>query len=149
MSALAPILAILAFGCGGIGLTATGRDELGGPEDLTVTPTGTIDFGTHSIDEERPGKIDVILIAHGDLPLAIIDVYLEDDAGAVFKLPDVLPLPIRLKAGAEFPVLLRFKPIAAVEYFGELAIILDDGTEEGAAISRVIQGTGCLGTGDC
>ena len=147
---ITPIVLAALTGCGGIGLDPydTGVME----STLVIDPSGTIDFGTYNVNTVRPARKDVVLYADGGTHLAIIDVFLQDNAAGTFKLPDTLPLPIRLAPEGNFPILLRFNPDDPITYYGELSVLYDDGTAEGAVITRPLQGMGCVATGsttDC
>jgi len=137
----------MAMACGGIGLTAADTGML--VSTLGVNPAGTIDFGSHNVNTELPTKKDVVLYADGDTSLPIIDVFLEDNGGGVFKLPDTLPLPLIITPDGDFPVRMRFKPEEVITYYGELSIQFDDGSAEGAVVNRPLMGEGCTGADDC
>jgi len=142
-------LAILfsTLGCGGVGLDQIAADNTEPSEYLDITPEGMIDFGSHLVNDDPPlPNKTVVLSGDGEGQLAIIDVWLQDSASGTFKLPEELPLPLIIKPGGEFKVKLRFGPTEVTSYTGELNIMYDDGTSEGAVVSRPLTGSGCA---DC
>ena len=147
MRSLAPAVALMAMACGGIGLSPSDTGVVA--STLGINPVGTIDFGSHNVNTELPTKKDVVLFADGDTPLPIIDVFLEDSSGGVFKVPDNLPLPLIIAPDGDFPVRMKFNPKEVTIYYGELSIQFDDGSAEGALINRPLMGEGCTGSDDC
>jgi hypothetical protein len=134
-------LAAAVTGCGTYGLEATDTGAM--VSSLGIDPFGEIDFGEHELAAAKSARTDVVLFVDGEQPLAIIDVFLEGGNSDIFRLPDDLPLPILLKPGTDFPVSLRFSPDATGTFRGELTVMIDDGTDEGAYINRPIVGEGC------
>ena len=150
MHKLLLILSLSFSGCGTYGLQVF--DTGGVSSTLGIDPMGEIQFGEHSSSLEKPVRKEVVLWVDGDDPLAIVDVYLEDSSSGVFDLSDDLPLPIRLHPDGAFPLQLKFLPSAAGSYRGELVVLIDDGTDDGAYIHRSIQGSACddpSQSGDC
>jgi hypothetical protein len=144
------ILSLSLSGCGAYGLQVF--DTGGASSTLGIDPMGEIEFGEHSPALEKSVRKEVVLWVDGAVPLAIVDAYLEGSSSDAFSISDELPLPIRLQPGGDFPLQLRFAPHATGTYRGELVILIDDGTEEGAYIHRSIHGTGCDDpalSGDC
>ena len=140
------ILGLMTTGCGTYGLEPTDTGFM--PSALGIDPFGEIDFGEHSTDASKSARKDIILFVDGEQPLAIIDVFLEGENASNFSLPADLPLPIRLQPGVEFPIALRFSPDSPGAFRGEMKVMIDDGTTEGAYINRPIVGEGCV-HGEC
>ncbi len=142
-SSLAILFSLLS--CGGVGLEPSVADSMAPSEFLAIEPEGTIDFGRRLVNDDPPlPNKTIVLSGDGEGQLAIIDVWLQDSASGTFKLPsDDLPLPLIIKPGGEFRVKLRFAPTEVVSYTGELNIMYDDGTAEGAVVSRPLAGSGC------
>jgi hypothetical protein len=132
-------------GCGSIGLDT--MDTGGMNSILGVDPAGQIDFGQHSASAAKAARKDVVLWVDGGQPLAIVDVYLDTASDSSFWMSNDLPLPIRLSPDMEFPIEVRYNPGDDGTHRGELVILLDDGTLEGAYVRRPIVGEGC--NGDC
>jgi len=132
-------------GCGTIGLDVMDTGGMG--SILGVDPAGQIDFGQHRASASKAARKDVVLWVDGGQPLAIVDVYLDEDSDSSFWMSNELPLPIRLSPEMEFPVEVRFNPAGTGTHRGEMVILLDDGTMEGAYVRRPIVGEGC--EGDC
>ncbi len=128
-------------GCGSIGLDV--MDTGGMNSILGVDPAGQIDFGQHNASATKAARKDVVLWVDGGQPLAIVDVYLDETSDSSFSMSNDLPLPIRLSSDMEFPVEVRFNPGDTGTHRGELVILLDDGTTEGAYVRRPIVGVGC------
>jgi hypothetical protein len=150
MHKLLLILSLSLSGCGSYGLQVF--DTGGFSSTLGIDPSGEIQFGEHSPSLEKPVRKEVVLWVDGEDPLAIVDVYLDESSSDVFGLSDDLPLPIRLHPDGSFPLQLRFLPSEAGSYRGQLVVLIDDGTEDGAYIHRSIQGSGCDDpgqSGDC
>jgi len=142
---LFPIALIVATtGCGSIGLDVMDTGGMG--SILGVDPAGQIDFGQHRASAEKAIRKDVVLWVDGGQPLAIVDVYLDNASDSSFWMSNDLPLPIRLSPDMEFPVEVRFNPGDTGTHRGELVILLDDGTLEGAYVRRPIVGEGCDGS---
>ncbi len=134
-------LAAFCAGCGTYGLDATDTGAVA--SNLGIDPFGEIDFGTHDLNAPKTARKDIILFVDGEQPLAIIDVFLEGGNSEIFMLPDDLPVPILLQPGTEFPISMRFSPNASGTFRGEMTVMIDDGTAEGAYINRPIVGEGC------
>jgi hypothetical protein len=150
MHKLLLILSLSLTGCGTYGLQVFDTGSFS--STLVIDPEGEIQFGEHSSALEKPVRKEVVLWVDGEDPLAIVDVYLDGSSSEVFGLSDDLPLPIRLHPAGSFPLQLKFLPSAAGSYRGELVVLVDDGTEDGAYIHRSIQGLGCDDSGqsgDC
>lgn len=130
-------------GCGSIGLDV--MDTGGMDSILGVDPAGQIDFGQHNASAEKAARKDIVLWVDGGQPLAIVDVYLDETSDSSFWMSSDLPLPIRLSPDMEFPVEVRFNPGDTGTHRGELVVLLDDGTTEGAYVRRPIVGEGCDG----
>ena len=136
-------LALTLTGCGTIGLDI--MDTGGMDSSLGVDPAGQSDFGQHKASAEKAARKDVVLWVDGGQPLAIVDVYLDEDSDSSFWMSNDLPLPIRLSPEMEFPVEVRFNPGDTGTHRAELVVLLDDGTAEGAYVRRPIVGEGCEG----
>jgi len=132
-------------GCGSIGLDI--MDTGGMNSILGVDPAGQIDFGQRNASATKAARKDIVLWVDGGQPLAIVDVYLDETSDSSFWMSSDLPLPIRLSPDMEFPVEVRFNPGDTGTYRGELVVLLDDGTTEGAYVRRPLVGEGCAG--DC
>jgi len=137
---------MLTTGCGTYGLEPT--DTGGIPSSLGIDPFGEIDFGEHSTNANKSARKDILLFVDGDQPLAIIDVFLEGGDSTIFSIPPDLPIPILLQPGSDFPVSLGFSPDSTGSFRGEMTVLIDDGTSEGAYINRPIVGVGCE-EGEC
>ena len=134
------ILAAFATGCGSVGLDVMDTGGMG--SILGVDPAGQIDFGEHSTDAAKSVRKDVVLWVDGNEPLAVVDVFLDESSDVSFWVSSSLPLPIRLKPDRQFPVEVRFQPDDTGTQRGELVILIDDGTQEGAYIRRPLVGEG-------
>jgi len=132
-------------GCGSIGLDV--MDTGGMSSILGVDPAGQIDFGQRNASATKAARKDIVLWVDGGQPLAIVDVYLDETSDSSFWMSSDLPLPIRLSPDMEFPVEVRFNPGDTGTHRGELVVLLDDGTTEGAYVRRPLVGEGCAG--DC
>jgi hypothetical protein len=137
------VLTFALAGCGSIGLDV--MDTGGMNSILGVDPAGQIDFGQHNASAEKAVRKDIVLWVDGGQPLAIVDVYLDETGDSSFWMSNDLPLPIRLSPDMEFPVEVRFNPGDTGTHRGELVVLLDDGTTEGAYVRRPIVGEGCDG----
>ena len=146
MRTLIFVLGFLTTGCGTYGLEPSDTGML--PSALGIDPFGEIDFGQHSPNASRSARKDVVLFVDGEQQLAIIDIFLEGGESEIFSLPPDLPLPILLQPGIQFPVSMRFAPSSTGTFRGELTVMIDDGTEEGAYINRPVVGEGCA-EGEC
>ncbi len=136
-------LAFLTMGCGTVGLssydTAISADDI----SLGVDPRGNIEFGQVSPAKSKSEIQDIVLYAQGEGLLNIVDVYLSDASSSSFTMRQNLPLPMRMEEGSEFPVQVRFLPVATGMFSGELVILLDDGSAEGDEVYLPLSGKGC------
>jgi hypothetical protein len=146
MRTLLFIIAASFIGCGTYGLEATDTGAM--TSSLGIDPLGEIDFGGHDLNADKSARKDVVMFVDGEQPLAIIDIFLEGGNSEIFKLSEELPLPIMLQPGVDFPVSIRFSPHASGTFRGELTVMIDDGTTEGAYINRPLVGEGCTES-DC
>ena len=134
------LLTALITGCGSVGLDV--MDTGGMASTLAVDPAGQIDFGSHSTDATKSIRKDVVLSVHGDQPIAVVDVYIDDTSDPSFWMSPNIPVPIRLQPDSVFPIEIRFQPDDQGPQRGELVILIDDGTVEGAYLRRPIVGEG-------
>ena len=138
-----PVLTLLAAfitGCGSVGLDV--MDTGSATSTLAVDPAGQIDFGSHSTDAAKSFRKDVVLSVDGAQPIAVVDIYIDETSDPSFWMSPNIPVPIRLKPDSVFPIEIRFQPDDEGTQRGELVILIDDGTVEGAYLRRPIVGEG-------
>jgi hypothetical protein len=144
---VAPIASLLV-GCGTLGLDYASLDDM--QAQLDIVPGGQITF--ESTSSEAKSAIEEVLFASiGELPVNLIDIYLDDTSSQAFNLPDDLPLPLRLEPGDDYPVEMTFSPYGVGQYSGNLTVVLDVDGEPLVTTRRVV-GSGCSdedGDGTC
>lgn len=141
MSARLFVLSIagLVSGCGTLGLDYASLGDM--RAQLDIVPGGQITFESTSSDAKSAIE-EVLFASVGELPVNLIDIYLDETSSQAFNLPDDLPLPLRLEPGDDYPVEMSFSPYGVGLYSGNLTVVLDVDGEPLVTTRRVV-GTGC------
>ena len=96
-------------------------DGGGFDSDLSIDPTGEVDFGILVLDSGLQ-QAEMVLWSAGESPVVILDVFLDGGSGSGFYVNDDLPLPLTLEPEAEFPVKVFFDP-AQLGDFTDLFVV--------------------------
>ena len=136
---LSSLFATLLTGCGTLGLDYASLGDM--RAELDIVPGGQIAFESTSPDAKSAIE-EVLFASVGDLPVNLIDVYLDDSTSQAFSLPDGLPLPLRLEPGDDYPVEMTFSPYGVGQYSGVLTVVMDVDGEPLVTTRRVV-GAGC------
>ncbi len=134
---------VCATGCGSPGLTTTADPSYYDPQpgSLHLDPTGLYDFGRLSPSADvREGE--VLIIAEGDQPVELADLYLDDSTSLAFEIVSDIRLPLVLEPGDDAVVKLSFAPYAVGEYFGNMVVIGTTDTDE-RTLDLELSGLGC------
>lgn len=138
MLRLAPLTLLLA--CGDLGLADTLSDGNGG--EITVEPSGVLDFGSVSQYADHPSLLTVTVISSGYETIEVSDARTENNNpeadGEAFYV-GALPFPRDIEPGMEIPFDVKFDPSHNGMFRGNLIIEIANGS----TLSRPLEGDGC------
>lgn len=137
-----PLTLLLA--CGDLGLADTLSDGKGG--EITVEPSGVLDFGSVSQFADHPGSLTVTVVSSGYETIEVSDARTENanqndehgDNGEAFYV-GALPFPREIEPGMEIPFDVKFMPSHNGTFRGNLVIEIANGS----TLSRPLEGNGC------
>lgn len=138
MLRLAPLTLLLA--CGDLGLADTLSDGNGG--EITVSPSGVLDFGEVSQFADHPALLTVTVESTGYETIEVSDARVENNNPEADGEPffvGALPFPKEIEPGLSIPFDVKFDPSHNGTFRGNLIIEI----ASGSTLSRPLEGDGC------